>query len=119
MIPIPEVKEAIPPEQPLLTSNSQELRRGSVLYHQHCAQCHGGMARGFGVIPDLRFMTTQTQEIIHQIVLEGLYESKGMGRFDSNLAAEDVDRITGYILFRANADREKDLAEQAEQATGP
>jgi quinohemoprotein ethanol dehydrogenase len=115
----PEVRPDIPPVQPLLTSNPQELRRGSVLYHQHCAQCHGGMSRGFGVLPDLRFMTAQTREIIHQIVLEGLYESKGMGRFDSNLAAEDVDRITGYILFRANADREKDLAEQGEQTTGP
>ena len=109
----PEILASTPPEQPLPTTDRNEIRRGSVLYHQYCAACHGGQAKSFQVMPDLRFISEPTRNSFKQIVLEGVYENLGMGRFDKYLAEEDVDRILGYVLYRANADRESALEEEA------
>ena len=117
----PEARPMMPPEQPLLLTDQQELKRGSIVYHTNCAICHGGMARGAGAtVPDLRAINAATREIFHQIVLEGLYESRGMGGYADVLTQEDSERVLGYVLYRANADREKALMEeQSEEAAGP
>ncbi len=110
---VPTVRPDIPPEQPLLSTDRQELRRGSVLYHDFCGRCHGGQAKSFGVIPDLRFMDASVRDTFDQIVLEGAREQLGMGAFAEWLTEEDSKRVLGYILYRANADRDK--AAQAEE----
>ena len=109
----PEARPTMPPEQPQLLTDAQELRRGSILFNTHCAVCHGGMVRGAGSVPDLRAMNEATRTIFNQIVLEGAYEDRGMGNFSDAITLEDSDRILGYIMYRANADREQALAEQA------
>jgi quinohemoprotein ethanol dehydrogenase len=109
----PEKRAQIPPEQPLLSTDRHELRRGSVLYNDFCARCHGGQAKSFGVMPDLRFMAAGIRETFDQIVLEGAREALGMGSFGDLLTPEDSQRILGYVLYRANADRQK-----AEESAG-
>ena len=115
----PEKVAQVPPEQTLLSTERHELRRGSVLYHQFCAQCHGGQVKSFGVMPDLRFMEASIRESFDQIVLGGALEPVGMGSFADSLTVEDSKRVLGYILYRANADREKALAAEAEEQAGP
>ena len=106
-LPEPEKRAQVPPEQPLLSTDRHELRRGSVLYHDFCARCHGGQAKSFGVMPDLRFMEASIVESFDQIVLEGARAALGMGAFKEWMTAEDSKRVLGYILYRANADRKK------------
>ncbi|MCZ6708986.1 MAG: PQQ-binding-like beta-propeller repeat protein [Gammaproteobacteria bacterium] len=108
----PEKRAQVPPEQPLLSTDRHELRRGSVLYHDFCARCHGGQAKSFGVMPDLRFIAPAIVETFDQIVLEGTRAPVGMGAFGEWLTVEDSRRVLGYILYRANADRKK--AEEAD-----
>ena len=116
----PEARPMMPPEQPLLIANAQGLKRGSIVYHTFCAVCHGGMARGAGVVPDLRAISSATREIFHQIVLEGLYEGRGMAGYADVLTREDSDRILGYLMYRANADRAKAIMEaEPEEQAGP
>ncbi len=116
----PDKVAQVPPEQPLLSTERHELRRGSVLYHDFCAPCHGGQAKSFGVMPDLRFMEASARDSFDQIVLGGALEPVGMGGFAEWLTEEDSKRVLGYILYRANADRDKALSEdQAEEQAGP
>ncbi|MCZ6656977.1 MAG: PQQ-dependent dehydrogenase, methanol/ethanol family [Gammaproteobacteria bacterium] len=116
----PDKVAQIPPEQPLLSTERHELRRGSVLYHDFCAACHGGQAKSFGVVPDLRFMEASVREIFDQIVLGGALEPVGMGSFAEWLSEADAKRVLGYILYRANADRDKALMEgETEEQAGP
>jgi quinohemoprotein ethanol dehydrogenase len=107
----PEMRAQIPPEQPLLTTERHELRRGSVLFHDFCSRCHGGQAKSFGTVPDLRFMSADVRESFNAIVLDGAREMVGMGKFGDLLSEEDAGRLLGYILYRANADRDKALQE--------
>ncbi len=109
----PEARPTMPPVQPMPMTDRQELRRGSILFHTHCANCHGALVRGAGALPDLRAMSEATRSIFKQIVLEGALEQKGMGNFSEYLTTEDADRVLGYILFQANADRSARLSEQA------
>jgi quinohemoprotein ethanol dehydrogenase len=110
----PSIREQIPPEQPLLTNNRNEVRRGSVLYHDFCAACHGGQAKSFGVMPDLRFIDASVRSDWDDIVLEGALEKLGMGGRSDMITAEQSQRILGYVLFRANADRKKAIEEARE-----
>ena len=110
----PPLRQQIPPEQPMLVSNPNEVRRGSVLYHNFCAVCHGGQAKSFGVMPDLRFIDASVRSDWDDIVLEGALEKLGMGGRGDMISAEQSQRILGYVLFRANADRKKALEEAGE-----
>ena len=72
------------------------------------------------LMPDLRFMKASVRDSFDQIVLGGALEPVGMGSFAEWLTEEDAKRVLGYVLYRANADREKALMEeQAEEAAGP
>ena len=71
-------------------------------------------------MPDLRFMEASVRDSFDQIVLGGALEPVGMGSFAEWLTEEDSQRVLGYILYRANADREKALSEdQTEEQAGP
>ena len=58
-------------------------------------------------------MDASVRDTFDQIVLEGAREQLGMGAFAEWLTEEDSKRVLGYILYRANADRDK--AAQAEE----
>ncbi|MDH3641459.1 MAG: PQQ-dependent dehydrogenase, methanol/ethanol family [Gammaproteobacteria bacterium] len=113
----PAARPTTLPEQPLLTTDAQELRRGSLLFHGYCAACHGGLARGAGGVPDLRAMSEATRGIFNQIVLEGIYEQNGMGNFSEWLSEEDAERVLAYVMYRANADRSARAEAAAETAS--
>jgi quinohemoprotein ethanol dehydrogenase len=93
-----------PPAPPALMSppTPAALRRGTQLYAQHCAMCHGVEARGG--IKDLRHMTPETHAHFIDIVLGGIRQKAGMASFAGLLSKADAELIHDYLIVRANDD---------------
>lgn len=100
--PVPKPPETpdVPFERPTTPRGSAErVQRGETLYRRFCARCH---VFGRGLLPDLRrFSATGSEELFYQIVLNGAYQSLGMGRFDDALSRADTEAIRAYLLDRA------------------
>ena len=45
------------------------------------------------MLPDLRRLSPVTHELFYQIVLNGIYQGKGMGRWDDVLSHSDAEAI--------------------------
>lgn len=99
--PLP-AQAAAPSEPPPLRASEENVQRGAQLFAQTCSVCHG--ANAIGGVADLRHMDAETHGKFNQIVLEGLYLDKGMGRFDDLLDQEQADAIHNYLIARANED---------------
>lgn len=85
-----------PPE---LVSTPEKIAQGRVTYHQYCSACHGGKAIGGGLIQDIRYSgALHSPELWEQIVLEGLFEDKGMVGFKSEFNAEQASAIRSYVI---------------------
>src|SRR5258708_14931688 len=56
---------------------------------------------GRGLLPDLRRFYPPNEELFYDIVLNGAYLPKGMGRFDDMLNRADVEAIRAYLLDQA------------------
>ena len=85
-----------------VTVTPEEVQSGNLLFHQHCARCHGGEAVASGVIiPDLRFSSPEVHESFEHIVLEGLLEQNGMPSFQNRLSSEDIKHIRTYVISRS------------------
>jgi quinohemoprotein ethanol dehydrogenase len=97
--PIPEPVQREPiPEPPALPATAAQIQAGDRLFLKYCSSCH---AFGPGLVPDLRRMAPETHEAFEDIVLRGLYVSKGMGRFDDVLSSQDAQNIRRYIVAQA------------------
>ncbi len=77
-------------------------RRGAKLYARHCMVCHGIGAVGGGVIPDLRYTSTERHAVFDDIVRDGLLESVGMPAFAEFLSSADVDALHAYVVREAH-----------------
>ena len=53
------------------------------------------------MLPDLRRFALSNEELFLEIVLNGAYQAKGMGRFDDELNRADVDSIRAYLIGQA------------------
>jgi PQQ-dependent dehydrogenase (methanol/ethanol family) len=81
---------------------AETVARGRLLYTRNCAACHGGAAISGGVLPDLRNAGPSVHENWNAIVLDGMLEDRGMGRFADRLSAAEAESIRAYVLFRAH-----------------
>ncbi|MCW8846564.1 MAG: PQQ-dependent dehydrogenase, methanol/ethanol family [Gammaproteobacteria bacterium] len=93
--------EQVLPEPPEQKVDAEILARGKKDYHLRCAMCHGESAVGGGILPDLRYMNSQTHQDFYAIVLGGARSKSGMPPFGQILSAEEVDGIHAYIIDRA------------------
>jgi quinohemoprotein ethanol dehydrogenase len=89
-----------PPPQslPAREGNSATIDRGEVLYNRYCGRCH---AFGRALLPDLRQISPVTHQLFYQIVLKGIYQGKGMGRWDDVLSTDDAQAIHAYLVDQA------------------
>ncbi len=76
--------------------------RGSALFHRYCLMCHGVLAVGAGVTPDLRYASPDTHARFNDIVLGGTRAHKGMASFADLLSADDATSIHAYVIQRAH-----------------
>lgn len=93
--PLAAVPFAEPPPRP---TASAEVARGEVLYNRYCARCH---VFGRAILPDLRRMTATTDSLFYEIVLNGAYAAKGMGRWDDVLTRADAGAVHAYVVEQA------------------
>ena len=105
-LPEPTKRDYSIPEQPPLTASNEELKRGDQLYHDICANCHGGLGRSY-LSADLRRMSLDKHKAFQAIVRGGILKDSGMQSFAEFLTEEDTELIHQYVIFRANKDREQ------------
>jgi quinohemoprotein ethanol dehydrogenase len=96
----PRLVDAPMPQPPASSAAAATIANGEVLYNRYCGRCH---VFGRGLLPDLRRMSTATHAIFQNIVFEGAYIPKGMGRWDDVLTRADVEAIHAYIIAQAEA----------------
>ena len=97
------------PEQPQLISNEFQIKRGTELYGEYCAFCHGTAVRAGPALPDLRMMSNDTHELFQEIVYQGILSENGMSSFSDVLSERDVENIYHYIINTAVNDRNVQL----------
>ncbi len=97
------------PEQPQLVSDEFQIKRGTELYGEYCAFCHGTAVRAGPALPDLRMMSNDTHELFQEIVYQGILSEKGMSSFSDVLSERDVENIYHYIINTAVNDRNVQL----------
>jgi alcohol dehydrogenase (cytochrome c)/quinohemoprotein ethanol dehydrogenase len=98
---LPEIEpEVLHPPGP--TADAATVRRGEALYQRFCGNCHGDVAVSGGVLPDLRYSSTLTNDQWFHIVLGGLLSENGMVSFAREISHGDAVAIRAYVIFRAN-----------------
>jgi quinohemoprotein ethanol dehydrogenase len=98
---LPEV-EAQVLHPPAATADAATVRRGERVYERYCSTCHGDVAVSGGVLPDLRYSSTLTNDQWFEIVLGGMLRQNGMVSFAKEISRKDAAAIRAYVIFRAN-----------------
>lgn len=97
------------PEPPTVAATAEIIEHGRQLYVLHCGACHG-VYESVPMLPDLRRMTKATHQLFEKIVLEGVFEAKGMPSFADSLSKDDTFAIRAHIVERANKARSVAIA---------
>jgi quinohemoprotein ethanol dehydrogenase len=99
--PMPEFEEpALDP--PPATANEAAVKNGERIFQRYCAACHGDVAVGGGVLPDLRYSKTLANNRWFDIVLGGSLRKIGMVSFAKELSRKDAEDVRAYVIFRAH-----------------
>ena len=92
------------PELPVIADievSAESVAAGKNTFQRYCSACHGDVAVGGGVLPDLRYSAMiTTKEAFSAVVLGGVLEERGMISFAKELSSEDVEAIRAYIIKR-------------------
>jgi quinohemoprotein ethanol dehydrogenase len=86
------------PEPPQHEGSPAQIASGEVLYNRYCGRCH---QLGRGILPDLRRLDATKHQLFYEIVLNGAFVPKGMGRWDDVLSRSDAESIHAYIVDEA------------------
>jgi quinohemoprotein ethanol dehydrogenase len=106
-----DAKTSLPPlpslDAPVLnpppsTANAAQIHHGEAVYQRFCSACHGDVAVGGGLVPDLRYSDALTNGRWSKIVRDGEYEAYGMVPFRKEVSKQDAADIRAYVIFRAN-----------------
>jgi quinohemoprotein ethanol dehydrogenase len=87
---------------PAATADAATVHRGEQMYQRFCGNCHGDVAVSGGVLPDLRYSSTLTNNQWFSVVLGGLLRENGMVSFAKEISRGDAAAIRAYVIFRAN-----------------
>jgi quinohemoprotein ethanol dehydrogenase len=86
------------PTPPADPGEPSHIAQGEILYGRFCARCH---VLGRGILPDLRRLTPEKHQLFNDIVLKGILQPLGMGRFDDVLSTEEARAIHDYLIHEA------------------
>jgi alcohol dehydrogenase (cytochrome c)/quinohemoprotein ethanol dehydrogenase len=98
---LPEV-EPTKLDPPPSRATAAEIHAGQAVFQRYCAACHGDVAVSGGVLPDLRYSSTLTNDQWFYIVLGGMLQQNGMVSFSKELSRKDAANIRAYVIYRAN-----------------
>jgi quinohemoprotein ethanol dehydrogenase len=107
-LPAPLQDRPLALNPPPSRADGATVKSGEALYQRYCSACHGDVAVGGGVLPDLRYSGTLANYRWFDITLGGKLQEGGMISFARELSRRDVEDIRAYVIFRAN----QSLAEQ-------
>ncbi|MDD2872190.1 MAG: PQQ-dependent dehydrogenase, methanol/ethanol family [Azoarcus sp.] len=96
------------PPPPPNTLEADKLPVARMLFNGFCANCHGLNAVSGGVVPDLRYLSTDSHLQFNAIVA-GARAAKGMPAFADAMLPEHMELIHQYIIKRAH-DLQSELA---------
>ena len=100
--PLPPIHEPVL-HPPASTASAAAIHRGEAVFQRFCSGCHGDVAVSGGLLPDLRYSTTLTdEESFLKIVREGAYQSLGMVAFGKEVSQQDALDVRAYVILRAN-----------------
>jgi mono/diheme cytochrome c family protein len=100
---LPEVKPVVQiADPPPRVNDAGAIDRGKQIYADRCMMCHGDGVIGGGVVPDLRYLSTERHQAWQGIVLGGLHRDKGMASFAGALTPQDAADIQAYVIERAH-----------------
>jgi PQQ-dependent dehydrogenase (methanol/ethanol family) len=103
--PLPKFEESAldpPPLTASTTANDATIQNGGRIYQVYCSACHGEMAVGGGVLPDLRYSKSLANDGWFDIVIGGSLRKVGMVSFAKELSRKDAEDIRSYVIFRAH-----------------
>ena len=104
-LPMPMENPKVPKPPAMPDVDDETLARGSRLYSELCARCHGTGVVASGGIPDLRHMSPGTHSRFEDIVVAGAYVSIGMPHFQEELAdPKDLAAVHAYVIEQAHED---------------
>ncbi|MFK7731149.1 MAG: PQQ-dependent dehydrogenase, methanol/ethanol family, partial [Pseudomonadales bacterium] len=92
------------PEPPTINARAEVIEQGRQLYVLHCGACHG-VYESIPMLPDLRRMNNATHQLFDNIVLDGIYQAKGMPSFSDVLSKDDSFAIRAHIIERTEKAR--------------
>ncbi|HUK89615.1 MAG TPA: c-type cytochrome, partial [Blastocatellia bacterium] len=87
---------------PPATASMGVVKHGEGLFQRYCAACHGDVAVGGGVLPDLRYSGALKSDQWFNITQNGALIKFGMISFSKELSRQDLSDIRDYVIFRAN-----------------
>jgi len=101
---LPPLPQFSPPQlkPPKSTATDATIQKGEALFQRYCLTCHGDVAVGGGVLPDLRYSGTLDNDQWFDIVLKGQLKKAGMVAFEKELSRRDAAAIRAYVILRAN-----------------
>ncbi len=99
--PVPD-KEKPLPKPAVVSASADVVEQGKVVFHRHCAYCHGDGFRTGGVTPDLRYSGEVIHKMWDQIVLDGILSGAGMVSFSEFVTKDESEAIRQYVLSEAN-----------------
>jgi quinohemoprotein ethanol dehydrogenase len=98
--------ENLRPEPPPQFADAATIAQGAQNFTHSCLYCHGGSAKGTGVIPDLRHSPLiGSKEAWNSVVSDGILSDKGMVSFRAAYSPAEIESIRAYVIERAQSEK--------------
>jgi alcohol dehydrogenase (cytochrome c)/quinohemoprotein ethanol dehydrogenase len=108
-LPPRDVIKATVPQPPPQFADAATIAEGGRHFAQSCLYCHGGSAKGTGIIPDLRHSgLLASREGWYDVVGMGVLSDQGMASFAAAYSPAEIDSIRAYVIDRAWVEKRMD-----------
>jgi quinohemoprotein ethanol dehydrogenase len=98
--------ENLRPEPPPQYADAATSAQGAQNFTHSCLYCHGGSAKGTGVIPDLRHSPLiGNKQAWNSVVSDGILSDKGMVSFRAAYSPAEIESIRAYVIERAQIEK--------------
>jgi alcohol dehydrogenase (cytochrome c)/quinohemoprotein ethanol dehydrogenase len=99
-------------DPPAQFADAGAIARGAANFAHSCLYCHGGSAKGAGVLPDLRHSPLlASKDTWASVVRGGVLADKGMVSFADAYSADEVETIRAYVIDRAQLEKRQDTGQ--------
>jgi quinohemoprotein ethanol dehydrogenase len=108
-LPLRAPSENVHLDPPAQFADAATIAQGAQNFAHSCLYCHGGSAKGTGIIPDLRHSgLLGNREGWSQVVDGGVLSDKGMVSFHAAYSPEEIESIRAYVIDRAQIEKRQD-----------